>query len=205
MRLKIPLIIAINFAVIFGMLHYYLNQLTEITNIVFTDNITLNIIIWAAVGYLIGFLISLLPSTKKEDKHRHHLPQKVSTKLILIPSVLLILLLGVSVLYFAGFGPFEIAGHTTGETEEEIVVEENTTTEEVIEETIEESVEEIDWEGVCEEKGETVEVTHPEGGKYDVVEWDELDYGCNIKRDCIQQMDSNDEKFDTDEIRCNIE
>ena len=203
MRLKLPLITAINFAIIFGMLHYYLNQLTEITNIVFTDNIFLNIILWAATGYLVGFLISLLPSPKKENRHRH-LPQKVSTKLILIPSVLLILLLGVSVLYFAGFGPFEIAGQTTVDTNEEEVIEEITQNE--TEEIVEETVEEEDWEGVCEENGGTEKVYNEDAGAYaHVTKWDELDYGCNIKRDCIQQMDANDEKFDTDEIRCNTD
>lgn len=197
MRIKLPLLNAINFAIIFGVITHFANEVSPSSNLLFISNPFLNALIWLIIGGIIGFAVSIIPSPKNGPmKRRHHMPDKVSTKLVLIPTILLILLIAVSAVYMAGHSPFEFAGHTTAEETEEVI-------EEVEEEIIEEEVEDVDYDrdfrGVCEEKTGIEKIWVEAAGDYThEVTWEETEFGCNIKRDCIQQMPNED----PNDIRC---
>jgi hypothetical protein len=196
MRVKLPVINAINFAIIFGVLTHFANQVSPTSNLLFISNTLLNALIWMVIGGVIGFLVNFVPSHKREPTYKKHIPSKVSTKLVLIPTILLVLLIAVSAVYMSGHSPFELAGHTTAEDTEEVEVTEE------IEEVVEEVVEEIDYdhsyEGVCEEKTGVEKVYIEAAGDFThVITWGETEFGCNIKRDCLQQMD-----IEEDDVRC---
>lgn len=201
MRIKLPLLNAINFAIIFGVLTHFANQVYPDSNLLFISSPILNALIWLVIGAVIGFLVSMVPSHKSDPMNRKHMPNKVSTKLVLIPTILLIILIAVSAVYMSGYSPFELAGHTTAEETEEIdVVEE---VEEMVEEEVEAIVYDRDFEGVCEEKTGVEKVYVEEAGDFThVITWEELDYGCNIKRDCIQQAAADGEDIADEDIRC---
>jgi hypothetical protein len=201
MRLKVPIFNAVNFAVIFGVITHLINQIEqkaaiEVTHI-FVSNIYLNTAIWLVTGFIVGLIIELTLTKHKDPKH---IPEKVSTKLIIIPSVLLFLLIVISVVFMAGLSPFELEGHSTAETL-------NTTieTNEPEEDTQESPPEENDYDGVC-KKLEGYEKVYVEAADAYVDEpiLTELDYGCNIKRDCTDQLTNNGEDFDPDKIRCQL-
>ena len=132
MKLKIPLLNAINFAIIFGILSYLGTELF--------GPLYLNIIIWLAIGFLVGLIIEFIfPSVELVGGNHRKLPDKVSTKLILIPSILLILLIAVSAFYISGYEPFSFTGQTVKEenesSDEIIIIQEDTNIEGEIEES----------------------------------------------------------------------
>jgi nitrogen fixation/metabolism regulation signal transduction histidine kinase len=204
MRLKVPIFNAVNFAVVFGVITHLINQIaektaTEITPL-FVSNIYLNTTIWLIIGFIIGLVIELTLTRHKDTKH---MPEKVSTKLIVIPSVLLFVLIVISVVFLAGLSPFELEGHSTADTEEDTI---NTTTETNTTDAGEDTTqEESNYDGMCEEKTGSERVFNEAADAY-VHEntWEEVDYGCNIKRDCTDQLTRDGESFDSDDIRCII-
>lgn len=134
-HLKVPLFGVLNFAGVFLILYF--------TNVVTFSTLIIGIL----AGLVIGIFTELIFHKRNPNKRRKkRLPSTVSTKFILIPSVLLILLITFSFLFITGNNPFETEGHTTKEevdtSNEEIIIEE--ITEEVIEEEeIEENPDEI--------------------------------------------------------------
>ncbi len=208
MRLKVPIFNAVNFAVVFGVITYLVNQINQKAAIevapLFVSNIYLNTAIWLIIGFIIGLIIELTLTRHKDPKH---MPEKVSTKLIVIPSVLLFVLIVISVVFLAGLSPFELEGHSTANTEEDTINDTINTTTETNTTDIEEDTtqEENNYEGICEEKTGSERVYNEAADAY-VHEntWEEIGYGCNIKRDCTDQLTRSDESFDSDDIRCTL-
>lgn len=204
MRLKVPIFNAVNFAIVFGVITHLINQIStkaaiDITPL-FVSNIYLNTAIWLVIGFIVGLIIELTLTKHKDQKH---IPEKVSTKLIVIPSVLLFLLIVISVVFMAGLSPFELEGHSTADTEDDTI---NTTTETNTTEPEEDTTgEESNYEGMCEEKTGSERVYNEAADAYvHQTTWEEIDYGCNIKRDCADQLTRADEIFDADNIRCTL-
>jgi hypothetical protein len=188
MHVKIPTLNAINFAVIFGII-------THLTNGLFGSNLWLNILVWLVIGFIIGLIINLIFDTRHPNNARRprSIPEKVSTKMIVIPSILLFVLIVVSSLYMAGLSPFKSEGQITAETEE------------VVEEIVEEP--EIEYAGRCEQKELNQECQIIDGDRLcaHVEDWDRLKYKCDTVDDCIDQMFEDDKDFDEDDIVCNLE
>lgn len=138
MRIIIPVLNTLNFAAIFLILYFI--DLVKIETVG----------IATAIGFVIGFLVKLI-LLRETHIHKKRLPQKVSTKLIILPSVLLLILIALSILFIAGHNPFELEGQTTKEGGVEEEIEENetlTTTEEEDGEecTISDGIECIEYE-----------------------------------------------------------
>jgi len=201
MRYRLPILNAINFGIIFGILTYYLNQIPTEINILFLSNPYLNGLVWLGIGFLVAW-VTLILFTKTNP---HNMPKQVSTKLVVIPTILLAVLIVLSVFFLAGINPFKIEGHSTAETliTEETNESENSTVEQEIEESPE-----IDskYSGRCEERTGYEKVYVPEAGDYTHEPiWEKLDYGCNIKRDCLEQLQSVGKTYeDTGDVRCNV-
>lgn len=128
MRLKLATLNAVNFAIIFGVIS------TKFGSVFGINSIYLDILIWLVIGFVVAEIVNLFFKKKNDDKIRHKMPDKVSTKLVLIPSVLLFLIIGIAVLYFVGIVPFNFSANVVGEVNNET---------EVVEETVEETVEEV--------------------------------------------------------------
>lgn len=192
MHFKIPLVNAINFAIFFGILTYHLNNLGE--SPIFVSSMWANTLIWLVIGFGLGVIINLMFKKHPEGDHKHKMPDKVSSKLIIIPSVLLVILIAVFALFFAGYNPFTAEGQSVKETEET-----NETTEEV-----EPEEPEIEYDGRCEERSHE-RVYVEEAGDYTSMEkWKKLKYKCNTQGDCINAILDDDEFYeDESDIRCN--
>lgn len=190
MRLLIPLMNTLNFLAIFLIL--YLNGIINSTTLV----------IGALTGLILGLIIELVfHHTNKHHSRKRGLPQKVSTKLIILPSALLLVLIIVAGLYISGYGPIEIAGHTTtDETTDESEVNE-------IVEEVPEEVPEPEYVGHCEEKELEKVCKNIDGQNLCSHEenWIRVGFKCNVLDDCIEKLDDSGKSYDPDDIKCNTE
>lgn len=193
MRLLIPLMNTLNFVAIFLIL-YFVGTVTSTT-----------LIIGIVTGLIIGLIIELVFHHSTKPKHKRRIPSKVSTKLIILPSALLLVMIIVGGLYLSGHSPFELAGQTT---KDEII-------EEQVEEEIDEIVEEIpeeppepEYTGHCEEKELEKACKTIEGQNLCAHEevWTRIGYKCNTIEDCINKLDDDSGiSYDPEDIRCNLE
>jgi hypothetical protein len=187
MRLLIPLMNTLNFLAIFLILY-----LTGTVN-------STTLIIGIVTGLIIGLIIELVfHHSKKPRRRKRALPEKVSTKLIILPSALLLVLVVLAGLYATGHNPFEFAGHaTTDETTEEV-------NETVEEEPVEEEEPEPEYVGHCEERELKKEFNQEAGAFAHIEDWERVGYKCNVLDDCIDKLDDSGRSYDPDDIRCDI-
>ncbi|MBT7237749.1 hypothetical protein HN865_02720 [Candidatus Woesearchaeota archaeon] len=155
-HLKVPLFGILNFAGIFLILYFIMPELVSITNV----------LIATLVGLIVGIFTELIFHKRNPNKRRRRrkLPTEISTKFVLIPSILLLLLITVSVLYMTDVIPFDTSGHTVKENEE--TTEEEVTEEETTEETTEEETEEEDPNEICTISNDILCVEHKIEGEY---------------------------------------
>ena len=152
MHWKVPVFNVVDFLVIFLILY-------------FLDLVSLMMVgIATVIGFVVGLIIEFIFHRRDPNVvHHRKIPTKVSTKLFIIPTVLLVLLVTVVVMSFTGVGPFEFSGHTTAEDVSDDVVEEEVD-EEVVEE--EEEVEEEDSGEVCTISDKIMCLEHKVEGEY---------------------------------------
>ncbi len=153
-HLKVPLFGILNFAGVFFILY-------------FTDVVTFSTaLIGTLTGLIVGIFTELIFHKRPPHKRRRRLPTTVSTKFILIPSILLLALIAFSFLFMTGNNPFETEGHTTKENveaqQEELPIEEEIVEEEIVEEEKEEE----DPNEICTISDNILCVEHKVEGSY---------------------------------------
>ncbi len=183
MKVVIPVLNTVNFLAIFLIL-YFLN----------TDSL-ITVGIATLVGLVIGLLVKVIFLKERRGPRVNRPAQKVSAKLLIIPSALLLILIALFAVYMAGHNPFAIEGHTT---------KEEVQTEDVAAEIIEEEPE-IVYAGRCEER-EFKREYNTEAQAYTAVEdWVRVGFKCNDINDCFDQLDESGKTYDPDNIQCNTE
>jgi len=185
MKLRIPAVNGINFAFIFSTLYVIFNSNffgSSIYSGVKGGFSFLSFLMAFLMAFVIGFIVGIIIEIFFKDRHientevHRHLPDKVSTRLIIIPSVLLLILIGVSALFIAGANPFSTIGQSTIETiEPEPEVNETEEVEEIIE-----------YSGKCEEKTLSREYNNQAKAYSSVEEWNRIGFLCNEVDDCVK-------------------
>jgi len=213
--MKLPLLNAMNFAIIFGILSY----LNIITN---------NIILTIAATLLIGFIVSLFFellffkkqksqtivqekisdfSKKRVNGSSLTTNKKISKKPLIITSIL-VLLITISALYLTGHIPLNIVGQTIKEeTIQEEVIEDVFDINDIINLSISEiySVVLDKYAGRC-EKESLMRIYNERAEAYTYEEvWVGTGHACNNNQDCYDTFNLFEINFTEDKVQCNLE